>query len=182
MMPSGDGLRAILGRAIHFGGLDKVRGAVHNPGCDKAMNRRQAARLRQLSDLHANGRLFMFELLVPPKPAQLQPGTGNRVLGNLIGTDVSGTSALTNGYGIELFSGSAAPIIGGSDAGAGNVISGNLLDGVGIYSDGNLLQGNWIGTVPVRSWCGNCFSMWRTGKMPAWQCIIRKFEEGKQTV
>src|SRR6266849_1939222 len=45
----------------------------YNPGCDKAMNRRQAARLRQLSDyLHASGRLFMFELLVPPKPAQLQ--------------------------------------------------------------------------------------------------------------
>src|SRR5262249_31355095 len=37
------------------------------------VNRRQAARLRQLSDyLHANDRLFMFELLVPPKPAQLQ--------------------------------------------------------------------------------------------------------------
>jgi myo-inositol catabolism protein IolC len=40
-------------------------------------NRRQAARLRQLSDyLHASGRLYMFELLVPPVPAQLQ-GLGN---------------------------------------------------------------------------------------------------------
>jgi myo-inositol catabolism protein IolC len=46
----------------------------YNPGGDKAMNRRQAAGLRQLSDyLHTSGRLFMFELLVPPKPAQLQP-------------------------------------------------------------------------------------------------------------
>src|SRR6266478_2342867 len=45
----------------------------YNPGCDKAMNRRQAARLRQLTDyLHASGRLFMFELLVPAQPAQLQ--------------------------------------------------------------------------------------------------------------
>jgi myo-inositol catabolism protein IolC len=45
----------------------------YNPGSDKAINRRQAARLRQLSDyLHKSGRLFMFELLVPPQPAQLQ--------------------------------------------------------------------------------------------------------------
>jgi myo-inositol catabolism protein IolC len=45
----------------------------YNPGGDKAMNRRQAARLRQLSDyLHASGRLYMFELLVPPEAAQLQ--------------------------------------------------------------------------------------------------------------
>jgi len=45
----------------------------YNPGGDKAMNRRQAARLRQLSDyLHASSRLYMFELLVPPQPAQLQ--------------------------------------------------------------------------------------------------------------
>jgi len=45
----------------------------YNPGGDKAMNRRQAARLGQLSDyLHGSGRLFMFELLVPPTAAQLQ--------------------------------------------------------------------------------------------------------------
>jgi myo-inositol catabolism protein IolC len=45
----------------------------YNPGGDKALNRRQAARLRQLSDyLHKSGRLYMFELLVPPQPAQLQ--------------------------------------------------------------------------------------------------------------
>jgi 5-dehydro-2-deoxygluconokinase len=45
----------------------------YNPGGDRALNRRQAGRLRQLSDyLHASGRLYMFELLVPPEPAQLQ--------------------------------------------------------------------------------------------------------------
>ena len=45
----------------------------YNPEGDKALNRRQASRLEQLSDdLHASGRLFMFELLVPPTPAQLQ--------------------------------------------------------------------------------------------------------------
>ncbi len=51
----------------------------YNPGGDKALNRRQAARLRQLSDyLHASNRLYMFELLVPPTPAQLQRLGGDR--------------------------------------------------------------------------------------------------------
>ena len=45
----------------------------YNPEGDKAMNQRQAARLKRLSDyLHANSRKFMFELLVPPEPAQLR--------------------------------------------------------------------------------------------------------------
>src|SRR5262249_58461174 len=43
----------------------------YNPGGDQALNQRQAARLKQLSDyLHGSRRLFMFELLVPPTPAQ----------------------------------------------------------------------------------------------------------------
>ncbi|MGH7095319.1 MAG: 2-deoxy-5-keto-D-gluconate 6-phosphate aldolase domain-containing protein, partial [Stellaceae bacterium] len=38
----------------------------YNPEGDEAMNRRQAARLKDLADYaHKNGRYFMFELLVP---------------------------------------------------------------------------------------------------------------------
>lgn len=45
----------------------------YNPEGDKEMNRRQAARLKQLSDfLHQSNRLYMFELLVPAEAAQLQ--------------------------------------------------------------------------------------------------------------
>jgi hypothetical protein len=73
-------------------------------------------------------------------------GSGHQILGNFIGTDATGTKALPNDYGIELFSGSYNSIGGGSDAGAGNLISGNVHDGVGIYSDANTLQGNRIGT------------------------------------
>jgi myo-inositol catabolism protein IolC len=45
----------------------------YNPGGDAEMNRRQAARLKELSDYlaRANRSLFMFELLVPAEPAQL---------------------------------------------------------------------------------------------------------------
>ena len=51
----------------------------YNPDGDGEMNRRQAARLEQLSDyLHSHGRLYMFELLVPPVPDQLQAASATR--------------------------------------------------------------------------------------------------------
>ena len=51
----------------------------YNPEGDAAMNARQAARLRQLSEyLHANGRLYMFELLVPAEAAQLERLRGDQ--------------------------------------------------------------------------------------------------------
>jgi 5-dehydro-2-deoxygluconokinase len=45
----------------------------YNPEGDAELNRRQAARLRELSDYLRGGsvRRFMFELLVPAEPAQL---------------------------------------------------------------------------------------------------------------
>src|SRR5262249_30493882 len=51
----------------------------YNPEGDRAMNQRQAVRLKRLSDyLHSSGRKFMFELLVPPEPAQLEELDGDR--------------------------------------------------------------------------------------------------------
>jgi myo-inositol catabolism protein IolC len=51
----------------------------YNPGGDVAMNARQAARLRQLSEyLHGHNRLFMFELLVPAEKAQLERVGGDQ--------------------------------------------------------------------------------------------------------
>ena len=51
----------------------------YNPEGDSAMNRRQAVRLKRLSDhLAREGRLFMFELLVPAEPAQLLAVGGDR--------------------------------------------------------------------------------------------------------
>jgi myo-inositol catabolism protein IolC len=45
----------------------------YNPGGDDGMNRRQAERLRRLSDwLHERGRKFLFELLVPAEEQQLE--------------------------------------------------------------------------------------------------------------
>ncbi|MDR3639531.1 MAG: MBG domain-containing protein, partial [Isosphaeraceae bacterium] len=74
--------------------------------------------------------------------------SGNAVLGNLIGTDPSGTTAIANGYGIEI-NGSANNTIGGTTPVAGNVISGNTSDGIDVEaagSSGNLIEGNLLGT------------------------------------
>ena len=49
-----------------------------NPAGDGAVNARQAARLLELSDwLHAHDRKFLFELLVPAEPAQLESVDGD---------------------------------------------------------------------------------------------------------
>ncbi len=52
----------------------------YNPEGDRALNQRQANRLRKLSDyLHAGGRSkFMFELLVPAEKSQLDQVSGDK--------------------------------------------------------------------------------------------------------
>src|SRR5262245_45579109 len=51
----------------------------YNPEGDRETNRRQAGRLKTLSDyLHRTNRLYMFELLVPAEAAQLQRLGGDK--------------------------------------------------------------------------------------------------------
>lgn len=51
----------------------------YNPEGDEVGNRRQAARLKRISDyLNVHDRLFMFELLVPAEPAQLAQVGGDK--------------------------------------------------------------------------------------------------------
>jgi hypothetical protein len=84
-------------------------------------------------------------------PPQEIPASSNVVEANLIGTDVTGTTALPNGSdGIYFARGGFAGgsnRIGGTLSGAGNIISGN--QGNGIYIEnkgGTVIQGNLIGT------------------------------------
>jgi myo-inositol catabolism protein IolC len=50
----------------------------YNPDDDPVMNERQLGRLKRLADwLHANGRKFLFELLVPATDAQLESVGGD---------------------------------------------------------------------------------------------------------
>jgi uncharacterized repeat protein (TIGR01451 family) len=73
--------------------------------------------------------------------------TGNRTQGNQIGTDVSGTTALPNAaYGVDINVGASGNTVGGTDPGAGNLISGNRYAGVAILDTGtgNGILGNSI--------------------------------------
>ncbi|MGD2205967.1 MAG: right-handed parallel beta-helix repeat-containing protein [Anaerolineae bacterium] len=74
----------------------------------------------------------------------------NQIMGNYIGTDASGTAAVPNQYdGVGITDGSTFNVIGGSNPGQGNLISGNGQYGVGIQDTGtmsNTVSGNTIGT------------------------------------
>jgi parallel beta-helix repeat protein len=75
--------------------------------------------------------------------------SGNVVLGNYIGTDVTGTQSIGNKLTGVLIEG-CSNLIGGTVAGAGNVISGNSQVGLWLVGTngnvkGNVIQGNLIG-------------------------------------
>jgi hypothetical protein len=102
-----------------------------------------------LTRLNSNG-----QIVVAPDNSPLPPshtgGGGNTVLNCLIGTDAAGASAAPNGSGTTAAAGvaifSPGNTVGGTAAGARNVISGNR--GYGVLIDGvnNKLIGNSIGT------------------------------------
>jgi len=74
----------------------------------------------------------------------------NRVSGNYIGTDVTGTQDRGNAWGgVVIWGGPTDNTVGGDTAGERNVISGNGRQGVAIGDDGtdnNVVSGNYIGT------------------------------------
>ena len=78
-----------------------------------------------------------------------EAGTGgNFIEGNYIGTNATGAATLANGFaGIDINGGAGGNFVGGTVAGAGNVLSGNLSQGVAISaSASNTIAGNFIGT------------------------------------
>ena len=73
---------------------------------------------------------------------------GNQVLGNFVGTNPTGTAGLANDSGIGILNGAAENIIGGTAAGAGNLVSGNNFIGIQLQGNGssqNIVQGNIVG-------------------------------------
>ena len=78
--------------------------------------------------------------------------TGNRIAGNLIGTDLTGTLPIPNESGVVISGGASGNIIGTNGDGSGdaaeaNIIAFNLMDGVAITGDnstGNRISRNSI--------------------------------------
>ncbi len=77
---------------------------------------------------------------------------GNQIAGNLVGTDSSGTTFLGNRLSGIVIRDASSNKIGGSDATARNIISGNGVHGVSIgrfatgAAESDTVQGNYIGT------------------------------------
>jgi titin len=81
--------------------------------------------------------------------------TSDVVQNNYIGTDMTGTRPLANGFGVSITGGASGNLIGGTtlagtmNSGARNIISGNVHYGVGLldsHTSSNVIQGNYIGT------------------------------------
>lgn len=78
---------------------------------------------------------------------EINGGNANAIQGNFIGTNAAGTAELPNSTAVAIFNATSIDnLIGGTAAGAGNLISGN--QGGGIITSGNStrIQGNLIGT------------------------------------
>src|SRR5262249_9484304 len=74
--------------------------------------------------------------------------TRTSVVGNYIGTNAAGSATIGNTeHGISIYQASANTV-GGSIAGARNIISGNAVEGVVLQGggDSNAVVGNYIGT------------------------------------
>ena len=74
--------------------------------------------------------------------------TGNVVSGDFIGTNAAGTAAVPNAGGVAIENGAQYNTVGGTTAGAANVISGNTLGGAGFIYAGtsyNVIEGNLLG-------------------------------------
>jgi hypothetical protein len=83
----------------------------------------------------------------------LNAGASNNVVqGNFIGTDLTGTVALGNSGNDIVIVDSSDNTVGGTEAGAGNLVAGNLdpyFASIGLgypATTGNLIQGNSVGT------------------------------------
>jgi CSLREA domain-containing protein len=96
-------------------------------------------------------------------------GSGNKITGNFIGTDVTGTLLVGGGGGVGI--NGSNNTIGGTQPAERNLISGNSTSGgtlgvwmIGSGASGNLVQGNLIGTQnDGTSALGNGIGVWIDG-------------------
>ena len=79
----------------------------------------------------------------------LSGALNNQISGNYIGTTSNGYSALPNGDGIYISSGSNGNVIGvnNNGEGSGNIVSGNNSNGINLSNgNNNVIAGNLVGT------------------------------------
>ncbi len=78
---------------------------------------------------------------------EINGGNANAIQGNFIGTNAAGTAELHNSSAVAIFNATSIDnLIGGTAAGAGNLISGNQGSAIVTSGTGTTVQGNLIGT------------------------------------
>ena len=124
------------GSGIYIGGSYNIIGG------DKSKGKSPSGEGNMVS-----GNNFAGILIMGSKPEMLPP-SNNKVIGNLIGTDISGNQAFGNGFGVFIGSGAACNIIGGQLEADRNIISGNDVKEVYFVrgANRNKITGNYIGT------------------------------------
>jgi hypothetical protein len=91
--------------------------------------------------------------------------TGNRVIGNYIGVDITGQEPLGNKYGITIQAGAQDNVVGGEGTEAANVITANNTGVLvrGPETQGNTVSGNYIAVYPwAGEWVENVRDVWIT--------------------
>ncbi|MFQ5460785.1 MAG: hypothetical protein ACE5EL_08330, partial [Anaerolineae bacterium] len=71
----------------------------------------------------------------------------NRIVANRIGTNLAATESIPNGTGVVVASGASGTVVGGPGS-DGNIVSGNVAEGIWIQSTGTrgtVVQGNTVG-------------------------------------
>lgn len=81
----------------------------------------------------------------PAFAIELTTSGGNVIVGNYVGTNVTGVVARPNYEGIWIATGANGNRVGGTSPAERNLISGNKNDGIVVKSNGNRVQGNYIG-------------------------------------
>jgi len=144
-LPNGTGVVVVLARETVIGGADTITPWV----CDGPCNL-----------ISGNGGFGVtIQGVSAGATGQASPGRidrlavadqANQVLGNFVGTNLTGTSALPNLAGVDLSYQAAGNLVGGSSLlGEGNLIGGNQIDGIVMRhpsTGNNQISGNRIGT------------------------------------
>jgi hypothetical protein len=167
-------IHSFAGHGIHVETPEEVNIRCNLIGTDAtgtvALGNDEGVRLVGSVNSTVGGELLSHRNLISGNAIGVRLASGcpqSELIGNYIGTDVTGSSALPNEYGVYVQS--ADTTIGGIGVSAGNLISGNTLFGIVLTTgaSGTLVFANRIGTDAAASRC------WATARVSSWAAAPR---------
>jgi hypothetical protein len=151
---AGDGIAIVNAGASGDGSGNMIEGntiGTDVSGTDRLANSGDGIAITQTTSIQIGGTSARARNLISGNAGNgvsIAGSSGISIVGNSIGIDATGTQPVPNGNDGVLLDASPNNVIGGTDPGAGNVISGNAVAGVEIQNPaslGNSVLGNIIG-------------------------------------